>query len=142
MNSRHDCQSSVAQRVVENTTLILLQRLITVVLVPICMMVGAWVVQDLVALSRRVAVVESQREEFDRRVRIIEQSVRESAAEYDRLVTRLSNIETGVATLAADQRSTLSVVTRIQSILDRAFVVPPASGFPQSMSPARREPSP
>ena len=142
MDSRHDYQSSVAQRVVENTTLILLQRLITVVLVPICMLVGVWVVQDLVSLSRRVAVVESQREEFERRVRTIERSVRDSAAEYDRLVTRLANIETGVATLAADQRSTFSVVTRIQNILDRALVVPHASGSPQSMSPARREPPP
>lgn len=117
-----DNRTSVAQRVVENTTLILLQRFITVVLVPVCLLVGGWVVQDLVSLNRRIALIESGKPETTRRIEVLEQARREEIIDDARLSVRLGNIESAVARTETRQESTVIALRRIEAILDRSTV--------------------
>jgi hypothetical protein len=114
----------VAQRIADNTILLAAARVMMAFGVPITILVGTWMVRDLVAIDRRVTVVEESRPEMVRRVAALEQQNQRDTEEAARMAGRFSQIEAGIATLVAQQSATLRSVERVERVLDQVRARP------------------
>lgn len=114
----HEKIEAAARRVAENMLLLAMSRLVMVVLLPVCLAVGTWIVKDLVAMDRRVTVLEEGKPEVGRRIEAVERQRLRDGEEFARMGNRFSTIEAALATLAAQQGATLRSVERIERVLD------------------------
>lgn len=108
-----------AQRVAESTLLMAAARLIMAIGVPVTIMVGAWVVRDLVAIDRRLSLIEESKPELVRRLDHVERQNQRDLEEAARMAQRFGQIEAGIATLVAQQAATLRSVERVERVLDQ-----------------------
>jgi chromosome segregation ATPase len=118
-----------ARVVAENMMLIALSRLIMALGVPVILASVFWVSHQIVALDRRVALVEDKKPETDRRIaeverqnqRTLEDLQRANARlgdETARITNRFASIEAGIATLIAQQAGTQRAIERLERTLD------------------------
>jgi hypothetical protein len=114
----HEKFEAAARRVAENMLLLAMSRIVMVVLVPIVLAVGGWIVKDLVAMDRRVTVLEEHKPEVARRIESVERQRQRDVEDVARMSGRFSSIEAALATLAAQQGATLRSVERIERVLD------------------------
>lgn len=116
----------VAEQVAGSVLLTAVSRVMMAVGVPVTIMVGAWVVKDLVALGTRMAVIEQGKPELVRRLEAVERQNQRDIEEAARMAARFATIEAQLATLVAQQSATLRGLERVERVLDagRAAATP------------------
>jgi cell division protein ZapA (FtsZ GTPase activity inhibitor) len=114
----------VAEQVAGSVLLTAVSRVMMAIGVPVTIMVGAWVVKDLVALGTRIAVIEQGKPDLLRRLEAVERQNQRDIEEASRLAARFSTIEARLATLVAQQSATLRGLDRVERVLDGGRATP------------------
>jgi hypothetical protein len=111
---------TVARVVAENTIVVAVSRVMMALGVPMILASIFWVSSQIVSLDRRLAVVEEQKPEVQRRLAEAELNARRNIEEQMRQTQRFGQIEAGIASLVANQAATLRSVERIERLTDQA----------------------
>jgi biopolymer transport protein ExbB/TolQ len=109
---------TAARVVAENAIFAAVSRLIMAIGVPLILASIFWVSSQLVALDRRVSLVEDRKPEMERRMELVERQNQRDIEEQARQTQRFGQIEAGIATLVAQQSAALRTIERVERLVD------------------------
>jgi hypothetical protein len=111
---------TMARAVAENALVVAISRVMISLGVPMILASVLWVSSQIVALDRRISIIEEQKPEINRRLLEAETNARRSMEEQIRQTQRFGQIEAGIASLAAQQSAMLRSLERIERLTDQA----------------------